>query len=140
MRYYTICSFILISIFSNISNAQESLEYKLASIDAGKTLPKNHLSVKRIKFLLDDLSYTYVENEQQIADMTVRAREILQGKYVNESLVNILSGMNSLFSKKVANQKYAEYIAAYMTLRMDGQSHYNAVANLDALLEVMGVD
>jgi len=50
-----------------------------------------------------------------------------------------MEGMNSLFSKKIENQQYAEYIAAYMTLRMDGQSHSEAILGLDALLEMMGV-
>ncbi len=132
--------FILLSISSTLSIAQETLEYQLASIDAGKSLPKNHYTVTLFRRLLQDLSYTYVEDEQQIADMTVKAQQLLREKYINESLARIMEGMNSLFPKKIDNQKYAEYIAAYMTLRMDGQSHTDAVLNLAALLKtIMGV-
>lgn len=139
MNYHSIYSFILVIIYSTIAYGQISPAYQLASLDAGTLLPKEHISVTRFRMLLDDLSYTYVENKQQIADMTVRSQEVLKEKYIYESLARIMNGMNTLFSKKLDNQQYAEYIAAYMTLRMDGQSHTDAVLNLNALLEEFGV-
>lgn len=131
--------FILLSISSTLSIAQETLEYQLAIIDAGKFLPKNHFTVTLFRSLLEDLSYTYVEDGQQIADMTVKSRQVLKEKGIYESLLKMMEGMNALFSKKIENQQYAEYIAAYMTLRMDGHSHTDAVLGLDAILEEFGV-
>jgi len=89
---------------------------------------------------LDQLSSTYVENKQQIADMSVTAQEMLEKDGIEESLLNIMEGLNQLFATRIENQKYAEYAAAYVTLRSKGQSHSQAIRGLQAILRSLGVN
>lgn len=131
--------FIGFMLTAPLSIADESLEYKLAVINAGGYVPKNHITVARFRSLLQQLSDTYVENRQQIADMTVTAQNLLRKEGIQENLLNIMEGMNQLFSKPVGNQKYAEYAAAYVTLRGKGQSHSQAMRGLKAILESLGI-
>lgn len=124
----------------NILHAKESLEYQLATINAGRYISSDHITVARFRSLLNQLSFTYVENKQQIADMSVKATELLKKEGVEESLLNIMEGLNQLFASKIENQKYAEYAAAYVTLRSKGQSHSQAIKSLKALLRGLGVN
>ena len=120
-------------------HTDESLEYKLATINAGSYVSTDHITVARFRSLLSQLSTTYVENKQQIADMTVKAQQLLLNNGVNESLLNMMEGMNHLFQMRVENQKFAEYIAAYVALRSEGQSHSETVLGLKAILRSLGV-
>jgi len=131
--------FLSLFLFSDIVTAEDPIEYKLAIIDAGGYVPKDHITVTRFRSLLEQLSKTYVENNQQISDMTVTAQNLLLKKGINESLLNIMGGLNKLFSKPIENQKYAEYAASYVTLRGNGYSHTEAIQGLKAVLESMGI-
>lgn len=133
--------FIFIGLCAlNAAQAAESLEYKLATINARGYVSKNHITVARFRSLLDQLSSTYVENKQQIADMSVTAQDLLEKDGIEESLLNIMEGLNQLFATRIENQKYAEYAAAYVTLRSKGQSHSQAIRGLQAILRSLGVN
>lgn len=119
--------------------AGESIEYQLACINAGRRVAQDDITVARFRSLLRQLSHTFVEDPQQIADMSVKGLQMLKQDGISESLLNIMEGMNQLFSTKVANQKYAELIAAYLTLRDKGQSHTQAIAGLQGILRGMGI-
>lgn len=121
------------------AHASEPLEYQLATLNAGGYVPKDHITVARFRSLLTQLSATYVENKQQIADMSFTAQQQMRKDGINESLLNIMEGMNQLFTVRIENQKYAEYAAAYVTLRNSGQSHAQALGGLKALLQRLGV-
>lgn len=114
--------------------ARHPLAYKLAVIDKG-WVSDNDIIITRFKSLLKQLSNTYVETQQQIADMTVKAQQVLREESgIKESLMNIMEGMNKIFPEKIANQKYAEYVSAYMVLRTKGQSHNEAIEGLQAIV------
>lgn len=123
----------------NTAHASESHEYQLATINASGYVSKDHITVARFRSLLDQLSSTYVENKQQIADMSVKAQQLLKKDGVEESLLKIMEGLNQLFASRIENQKYAEYAAAYVTLRSKGQSHSEAIRGLQAILRGLGV-
>lgn len=135
---YVLMAFLLLSALTT-AQASESIEYKLATINAGGYVSKDHITVARFRSLLDQLSATFVENKNQIADMSVTAQNLLRKEGIEESLLNIMEGMNKLFSRKIENQKYAEYAAAYVTLRSKGQSHTEAFRGLQAILRGLGV-
>ena len=116
---YVLMAFLLLSALTT-AQASESIEYKLATINAGGYVSKDHITVARFRSLLDQLSATFVENKNQIADMSVTAQNLLRKEGIEESLLNIMEGMNKLFPRKIKNQKYAEYAAAYVTLRSKG--------------------
>jgi len=122
---------------NSLNPSQDTLEYKLAVINAGFHVSKDHYTIGRFRNLLNELSYTYVENRQQIADMSVTAQQILKERGIKESLLNIMEGINQIFPRKIENQKYAEYAAAYLTLRSKGESHRDAIVGLKALVEAL---
>lgn len=129
-----------ITLFSiQAHGAGESIEYQLACINAGHRVAQDDITVARFSSLLRQLSHTFVEDQQQIADMSVKGIQILKQDGISESLLNIMEGMNQLFSTKVANQKYAEFIASYLTLRNKGQSHTQAITGLQGILRGMGI-
>ena len=131
---------LMLSLLSPLTaaHASESLEYKLATINADGYVSKDHIIVARFRSLLNQLSATFVEDKQQIADMSVTAQNLLNKDGIPESLINIMEGMNQLFPRKIDNQKYAEYAAAYVTLRSKGKSHTEAIRGLQALLRGLG--
>lgn len=121
------------------SNENKTLEYKLAVIDAGRYVRDDDITVARFRTLLELLSEKFIEDRQQIADMTVKAQSILRDKGVSESLLSIMEGINGVFYGDRGHQKYAEYVGAYVTLRIQGQTHDEAIRGLRAMLRSMGV-
>ncbi len=121
------------------SQASETLEHKLATIDAGRFVSPDDITVARFRSLLNQLSSSYVENKTQISDMSVTAQKLLRDDGIQEKILNIMEGMNSLFSGKYQNLKYAEYAAAYVTLRSKGNTHQQAIEGLQAILRAMQV-
>ena len=103
----------------------------LATIDGNDGDP---LKVNRYRSLLDQLDDSFVETPEQIADMSANAKAELGKEGIAESVLPIMEAMNTILSVPVANQKYAEYTAAYMTLRVKGQTHEQATSGLRALL------
>ena len=121
-----------------IAAEQHSIEYMLAVLDSGKPLSKPHPSVIRFRSLLKQLDETYIENPQEIADMTVTSQTLLREKYgVEESLLNIMEGMNQVFSAKVQDQKYPEYLSSYITLRDKGMSHLETFYSLRSIADAL---
>ena len=138
---------IFISVFMGEDNDTEQvkqvfsdkpIEYKLAIINAGGYIDEDDITVNRFRSLLEQLSHTYIENRQQVADMTVTAKELLRKEGIKENLLNIMEGMNQLFSQPIENQEYAKYAAMYVTLRRNGRSHSQAIGDIRAILEVLG--
>ncbi len=116
---------------------QRSLEYQLATIDKGY-VSDGDPTIARFRSLLDQLSNTYVENKQSIADMTVMTQKLLKEKYgISESLLRIMEGMNQILYQRLPNQAYAEYTTAYIQLRNSGMSHSEAVEGLAALIRTL---
>jgi hypothetical protein len=122
-----------------MGSSTESLEYKLAVVDAGGYVRPDDLTVARFRSLLDQLSAKYVENRTQIADMSVTGQKLLREKGVSQSIQSIMEGLNGVLDGPLGNQKYAEYIALYVQLRDSGKGHDAAVATLrGALQELTG--
>ena len=89
-------------------NADEPLEYKLAVIDAGHSVPKDDITVARFRSLLRQLSEKYVESPQQIADISVNAQALLRQEGVPERILNIMEGLNQVLITRIPNQRYSE--------------------------------
>lgn len=121
------------------ASADESMEYLLASIDAGYQIPKDHITIARFRSLLSQLSNTFVENKQEIGDMTVFVQNSLRDEGIKESLLNIMEGMNQLFYTPVQDQNYSDYVSIYFFLRKKGLTHSDAILDLKALLQSFGI-
>jgi len=125
----------------NSAYASDSLEYKLATINAGGYVSKDHVTVSQFRGLLDKLSSTYRENRQQVADISVKTQELLKENGVKESLFNIMKGLNQLFAVKAENKKfpnpeYSDSAAAYAMQRREGKSHSEAIRELQSVLKL----
>jgi hypothetical protein len=75
---------------------QDSLEYKLATVDHGSYVAQDDVTVARFRSLLAQLSSKYAETPKRIADISVKARDTLRGKGISESILNIMEGMNQV--------------------------------------------
>jgi len=134
----TVVTAMLFAVGTAMAAEKHSTEYNLAIIDGAVPVTASDASVVRFRSLLKQLDETYVENPQQIGDMTVTAQRLLKDDCgVEESLRNIMEGMNQIFYRKVENQKYAEYAAAYVQLRNKGMSHQAAVKGLRGIVNAL---
>ena len=117
----------------------ESMEYMLASINAGHYLSRENPSIKKFKNLLGKLDAKFIENETQIGDISVSTKFQLRDAGIQESLLNIMEGMNQLFSSTQKDINYAEYAMLYMGLRKKEYSHNNAIKGLKVLIQAKGI-
>ncbi len=111
-----------------------TIEYKLAVINAGHNVDVNNPTVSQFRNLLDSLSAKYVEGQQQIADMSVTAQNILRDAGIEENLLNIMQGLDIVIDSPIEKQGFAECAAAYTTLRKSGFSHNDAIQGLGDVL------
>ena len=114
--------------------SEYSWEYKLASIDAGGFIEENDIMVARFRSLLHQLSNKDDSNLQYISDASVRAINLLKGKGVEESLLNLMEGISSIRDRDLEGKDYDGYCAAYIHLRARGLSHPRAVAGINSIL------
>ncbi len=116
------------------------LPQKLATIDAGGYVAGDDVVVARFRSLLRQLDEAYAEDEEQIGNMTIVARDLMRKEGVEESLLNIMEAMNQLFPRQIDGLKYAEYVASYATLRNKGQSHEQATRALQGIIRALLAD
>ena len=116
---------------------KNSLAHKLANINARGHVSPNHITVSRFQNLLAQMSGKFIENEQQIADMSVKAIELLENEGVSEHLINIMEGLNSLpvTAKGLPSswREYRQYVALYVSARTK-LSHDEAIKGLRAFI------
>lgn len=114
---------------------QESLEYRLAVINTGGNIRENDATISRFRSLLTQLSQNYIEDTQQIANMSVIIRDRLSAKGIDESLLNIMEGLNQLLWPQDSKKKrYSEYAFAYAGLRNKGLPHQDAIEILQGVV------
>jgi hypothetical protein len=118
---------------SSVPGDAESPEEQLAIIDGATDLSRNNLTVVRFRSLLDQLVETFSGTAQSTADQTVMCQETLEGQGIKESALNIMEGMNQLFTSTNHNQNYPQWLAAYVILREKGMSHDLAIEGLRGL-------
>src|SRR2546428_6456722 len=94
----------------------ETMEYQLAVLDAGTVLAHDDLTVARFRSLLNQLTAMYRESREQIGESTYAAQKHLRAAGIKEKLLTIMEGLNQIRVTHIANQRYAEYLAMYVTL------------------------
>jgi hypothetical protein len=114
------------------ASSNKSIEHKLAEVNKGGYVSEEDISVNRFRFLLTQLSDRLPESREKIADISVYGQNDLRKIGVAESLLNIMEGMYqaTIFVKPKTQGEYAEWIAAYLTVREQGLSHDEAVDGL----------
>jgi len=98
------------------AESYDEIAFKLASIDKGKIINRDDVTVNRFRYLLKMLDSKTSETKVQIADMTVKAQRILRDEYGKEvSLLFLMENVNDAIPSG-ANVKYAEIITAYLLM------------------------
>lgn len=135
-----IALFVFITLL-NISNLNsQSLGCKMATVDTKKYYTETDPLVKRYNNMFNQLDVKYLENKDQIADMTVTAKNELEKIGLNEPMINIMEGISRLTDANTKNKKYADNISCYIIFRSQGFSHYDALKKMQDLLSVMTMD
>jgi hypothetical protein len=110
-------------LFSAGVLAGDPLEYKLACLNANKILQKDHITVSRFRSLLSQLSNSFSEEKNSIADMSAKSHAMLRDEGVDESLLNVMEGINRIVATNGAKRQYSSYAADYVMLRKKGYNH-----------------
>jgi hypothetical protein len=136
-RFFIALFFVATTAQISRTYAEETVEHQLAVIDAKGFVAEDDITVARFRSLLEQLSSTYDEDKQKIADMTVTARGLLRKNGIDEKVLNIMEGMNQLFSGKAENQKYSQMLAYYVAFRNKGMTHADAIENLRGIIQTL---
>jgi len=96
--------------------AKEPTEYQLAVINEGGYVTRDDVTVIRFRYLLDRIGSKTGYSDQDIADMTVKAQQILRDKYGRE--VNLLALMEGAWKALSLDSgaSYEEILAASITI------------------------
>lgn len=98
------------------AESYDEIAFKLASIDKGKIINRDDVTVNRFRYLLKMLDSKTSETKVQISGMTVKAQQILRDEYGKEvSLLFLMENVNNAIPSG-ANVKYAEIITAYLLM------------------------
>ncbi|MBF4991090.1 hypothetical protein [Methylophilus sp. QUAN] len=109
---------------TEISN---SLEYKVASIDAGKFLPESDLSIARVNGLLNAAEEVYATPKQQVADFVVNAHEVAKQHGAAIGAAELLDFALIACDVKCTKDNLVDYLTRYTTVRItSGQTHHQA--------------
>lgn len=124
--------------------AQESVEYKLATLDREGYVAADDVSVARFRELLRQLSAKYAETPQSLGNMSVKCRNALRDRGISESITNIMEGLNQLADRPGGAQSYGKdpypsLLTLYVVLRTSGKSHAAAIENLSGVLGELGL-
>lgn len=93
-----------------------SIEYQLAVINAGGFVEEDDETVQEFKRLLDKLEKKVVNSKQDIADIAVKAQEVLKDDGYNIELIQVMRDLNTAIPEELEDVKLEEIAAAYMVL------------------------
>ena len=94
----------------------KSLAYQLATINSGY-VEEGDTIVTRFEYLLDNIASKTKNTRQEIADMSVRAVQILEEDYgVEVKLIDFIEGANESIPTDAPKMDYAEISAAMIAM------------------------
>lgn len=124
--------------WQRIKTIKNSAAYRLAAFDNGKVSVDSR-SVKRFRSLISQLERKFSEGQDQMANMTIRAHQLLAEDGISESCEGIMGAINQTLSRRLLDkngtnhQKYAEYIALYVVDRKAGLSSEEIIEGMREL-------
>jgi len=121
------------------SNVNQTIGYKLAVIDKNGYVDENDLIVKRYTSMVKQLDFKYTEDSVQIADMTVSGRNQLIKFGIEQSMIEVMQGINTLFDPYSKNKHYSDYVSMYIILRSKGLDNIQSFDKLQLLLNSMSM-
>lgn len=138
--FYLVCLGFVFPHLCNVhasDKATRSVEYELAVINARGYVPEDDITVRRFRVIVRQLDATFPEDAQRIGDLSVWAINKLKENQIDQNLLQLMESMNQIFSHPVQNQKYTEYLAAYLTIRLQGESHADCIVALKAIVAAL---
>ena len=99
-----------------IEKEEKSMQYMLATINAGGYVPEDDVTVYRFRYLLNSLEKKTKNSKQEIGDMSVAVVTKLKEKYGKEKkLLDFMEEMNDTIPDGL-EMEYAEVLALYLTM------------------------
>jgi hypothetical protein len=104
----------------------------LAFVERGGFVPTGDPAVARFRSVLDQLSSKYAEGSGSIADVSIATQKALREKGLEESLLNIMEGLNQLGGplRHHLKHKYADWAAVYVKARGREKDHGAAIRSI----------
>ena len=122
---------IALSQFAGVVQAADSLEYKLAVIDAGKYVASSDSSIPRVRGILIGLERCYGVPQKRAADMSSRAWQMAKQDGHPLGLIDIMDGALIACDDKSNAQALANALSQYVAVRSaTGQTHQQVVHGL----------
>jgi len=97
----------------------ETVEYKLATLYKGFPPGEDDPIVMQFKDLLDNIERKTINTRIDIADITVKAQELLKENGIERSLLQILNDFNDSIPNEATSLKLEEVASLYMLLMTD---------------------
>lgn len=100
------------------STSDESLAYKLASLNKGGYVSHDDITVTRFQYLLNEIEKKTENTQTQIADTTFNVQKLLKDKYGKEvTLLTLMEGANRAMPEgSPIKFKYQEIISTVAVL------------------------
>lgn len=121
---------------SAAQTAEHTLGHNLATIETQEVYLESDMKVKRYNSLITQLSNKYVEDREQIANITYKGHKILRDNGIDENMGVIMEGMNLIFHTDQDSLRYSEFAASYVVLRRKGMTHKESIESLRAFLQL----
>lgn len=100
---------------------ENTIEYKLALIDAGGRIKKDDIRVNRIRYLIDFIASKTSEPKDSIADLTARCTELARSKYGKEiSNAALLEQAKIFYQKPAVKVPYKDASLLLILLMIEG--------------------
>lgn len=123
-------------VFSSTTFAETtekySLEYKVASIDAGRPLENGDTSIARVKMLLDTAEKVYKTPQNMLVDSAAVVKNIAKDEQqLDLTIAELLEWSLVSCDVECTRGQFVDQIVRYMTTRATtGQTHYEAMHGL----------
>ncbi len=135
-RKYLIILFALL-LSPSPTLADDSLEHRLAVEDSDFPISDDHFTIASFRTLLASLSLAYGEEKRDISSLSVAAQDQLTENGIKEKILTIMEGMDRIVTDRRTRHTYAVTLSAYIALRIQGQSHLQAIDGIILLLKDM---
>lgn len=108
------CGNQIATVTTSIENA--TVEYKLATLNAGSPIKEDDITVYQFKKLLDELEKKTINTRIDIADIAVAAQKLLKEHGISRTLLQILDDFNTAIPDELTDIKLEEIASVYMVL------------------------
>jgi hypothetical protein len=132
--------FLLIVCTTHSVNAQlidgiwKTFGQKLATTQSESPISENDPLTKRFDKVLNNLDIKYIENKEQIVEMTITNWVDLRLSGIDDPMFNIMEGIYNLVDLKTQKKSYSDNIKVFRILRKKCSNYLCAINGVQNLL------